>query len=58
MIRSSLFLAAALFCIQLTAQIPLTITEFDFAATPLINIAVGDADANGNTDIYVVAEGA
>ncbi|MBL0008718.1 MAG: hypothetical protein IPP25_16500 [Saprospiraceae bacterium] len=40
------------------AQIPLTITEFDFAATPLINIAVGDADANGRKDIYVVAEGA
>ena len=58
MIRTSLSLATVLFCVQLNAQIPLTITEFDFAATPLINIAVGDADANGRKDIYVVAEGA
>ena len=58
MIRTSLSLATVIFCVQLNAQIPLTITEFDFAATPLINIAVGDADANGRKDIYVVAEGA
>lgn len=58
MIRTSLYLVTVLFCVQLNAQIPLTITEFDFAATPLINIAVGDADANGRKDIYVVAEGA
>jgi hypothetical protein len=42
----------------LNAQIPLTITEFDFEETPLIDIAVGDLDANGKTDIYIIGEGA
>lgn len=51
-------LSVLLFSIQLKSQIPLTITEFDFEATLLIQIAVGDADANGRTDIYLIAEGA
>ncbi|MBK9103943.1 MAG: VCBS repeat-containing protein [Saprospiraceae bacterium] len=58
MTRILLSLGAILICLRMTSQIPLTITEFDFATTPLINIAVGDADANGKTDIYVIAEGA
>lgn len=43
---------------SLNAQIPLTITEFDFEETPLIDMAVGDLDDNGKTDIYVIGEGA
>ncbi len=43
-------------CFQLTAQIPLTITEFDFEEVPLIDIAVGDLDDNGRTDIYLIGE--
>lgn len=53
-----LFLAAvSAFCIQLQAQIPLTITEFDYSASPVIDMAVGDLDANGKDDIYIIATG-
>ncbi len=56
MIRLLLFVAVLL-SFNVCAQIPLTITEFDFEETPLINIAVGDLDANDKTDIYVIGEG-
>jgi hypothetical protein len=39
------------------AQIPLTITEFDYSGTPVIDMAVGDLDANGRDDIYLIATG-
>lgn len=58
MTRIVLLISLAMICLRLTAQIPLTITEFDFAATPVINIAVGDADANGKKDIYLITSGA
>ncbi len=41
----------------MTAQYPLTVSAFDFTATPVRQIAIGDADDNGLVDIYLIAEG-
>jgi len=52
-----LFAAACTFSSQLQAQIPLTITEFNYSATPVIDMAVGDLDGNGRDDIFLLAVG-
>ena len=56
MTRLLIVLTALWMSFSLNAQIPLTITEFNFEDVPLIDIAVGDLDDNGRTDIYVIGE--